>query len=370
MRVHFSYRALVFLVLLGLAIPALFACASSVPTASPSSQVSSPGEPPTVTPIPTPVVAPEIDFPPDPAPAPSADIDATVTAMVAATVAAMPTATTELPVTVVSAADVISAEVSAPGGTPSPSAAPDFVVDNGTPVDGTVLAEAGAREDPSASSDEGGPEVPVPTLSTHEDSGGSTAVSVTGSESEAEPGPNPEPESRPEPAPSPTSPVEPTAVPEPTPVPEPTSTPRLGSRANPVPLGAVGEVRDSRTRWEIGVEDIIPDAWDLIRERNQFNDPPGEGKQFYLLRLSVKNVGEQRKFFVPYVKAVGEAKALGYTTSGDSCGVTPGSNSREVFPGGQFSLNVCWRIFSADLPTLVMYWDEWPTPQAMWFDLR
>ena len=365
MSAYFSYRELVLLLMLGMMAPVFLSCASSVPTETPSSQFSPPSGIPTSTPLPTPVVAPQVGFPPDSAStAPTTDIEATVTAMVAATVAAMPTATPELSETVEPPADATGADVPATGGAPSPSVEQGPVVDISTPVAEAVLSVADVGEDSSAPSNEDVPVAPVTAPSNEEETGDATAASVAGSEPDPDGRPEPEPEREPTPAPSPTPQVEPTARPEPTP------TPRLGSRANPVPLGAAGVVRDSSTRWEISVENITSDAWDLIREENQFNAPPEEGKQFYLLRLSAKNVGEQRRFFVPYVKTVGEARALGYTTSGDSCGVYPGSNSREVFPGGQFSLNVCWEIFSDDLPTLMMYWDEWPTPQTMWFDLR
>ena len=212
-----------------------------------------------------------------------------------------------------------------------------------------------------------------------------TTESGEAPENAGAPDPSAEPEPRPEPllptvaptpaataTPSPTPTPAPTATPSPTatPVPTPTESPRGSTRNNPVPLGQKGIVQDHRTHWEISVVDITPDAWDIIREENSFNEPPGEGKQFYLLRLRVKNVGEQKGFFVDYVKTTGRAERWVYTTSGDSCGVFPGSNSREVFPGGEFELNVCWHIATSDLPTLVMFWDEWPTPNPVWFDLR
>ena len=362
MRLNFSFRTLTFLTVLGLAMPVLLSCGSSVPTESPSSQLASPTRIPTLTPA-----APQAQFPAEPGPVASPDIDATVTAMVSATIAAISTATMELPVTAVPLPDGLDAEAPATDAIPSPSVAQDFSAGGGTPVAEGAFPGADAGENPTDSPADGaGSVVPVPTLAGAGDSG--DAASASGGEPDVDPSQvlPAEPTAPPEPTATPG----PTATPRPTATPEPTPVPRVGSRSNPVPLGSVGVVQDFRTSWEIGVEEITPDAWDLIRETNQFNRPPGEGKQFYLLRLSVKNVGDQEAFFVAYVKATGEAEALGYTIRGDPCGVYPGKNSREVFPGGQFSLNVCWRIFSSDLPTLLMYWDESPTPHRMWFDLR
>ncbi|MDE2843753.1 MAG: hypothetical protein OXN21_10275 [Chloroflexota bacterium] len=116
--------------------------------------------------------------------------------------------------------------------------------------------------------------------------------------------------------------------------------------------------------------EICPDARDIIQKESEFNKPPIEDTQYYMLILRVRNTGEQRAFFLDDVRATGEAVRWGYTTSQDNCGVYPGSNSRELFPGGEFELNVCWHVAKADLPTLKMYWDESPTEYTVWFALK
>ena len=335
---------------------AAVACGTSVPTHEPPSSVGSPTQRPTSTPSVAPeagFAVPEVSKEPEQTP----DIQATVQAMVAATLEAQPTQTSRP----ASTPDLIVTQVP---GTPNPvpqDIAPTAEIQQvQIPTDQPETEESTATEvSPVAP--------PAEDATTNRDGEGQTAAGQTTEGPETPPTP-----ALPSPVPTATAEPQPTAtnVPEPTERPEPTEPPRLGSRSNPIPLGDAGQVQNFRTTWELSVVDITPDAWPIIREENRFNEPPDPGKQFYLLRLRVKNVGEQRAFFVAYVKTTGEAAGLGYTTSGDTCGVYPGSNSREVFPGGQFELNVCWHVATADIPTLLMYWDERPTPGTVWFDLR
>ncbi len=345
--------------LMALLLAAAQACGTSVPTQTPQAFSSSPTpvqqELPTATPraeLTSPIDEPATEEQNLATP----NLEATVQAMVSATVEAM------------------QQQDPTPPATPSPNASENLTTEEtGSPPQDTqtgsdgpaisVITQPGRAPGEATDDSE-----TVPTSEQANTTGAGEAPENAGA-----PEPSVEPERRPEPllptvAPTPAA----TATPSPTatPIPEPTEPPPTGSRNNPVPLGQKGIVQDHRTHWEISVVDITPDAWDIIREENSFNKPPGEGKQFYLLRLRVKNVGEQRGFFVDYVKTTGRAVGWVYTTSGDSCGVFPGSNSREVFPGGEFELNVCWHIATADLPTLVMFWDEWPTPNPVWFDLR
>ncbi|MCY4367222.1 MAG: hypothetical protein OXE17_13510 [Chloroflexi bacterium] len=348
---HFFIRNPGFTVgLTALLLTVASACGTSVPTQSPPAFSSSPTpvqqDLPTATPRAE--LVPLINEPTTAAP----NLEATVQAMVSATVEAM----------------------QQPGPTPRSTPAPNASANL------TTEAAGSPPQDTQTGSD--GPGVSIitqPGSAVGEATDGSEAVltsdqtTPTGVGEAPENARSPEPSVEPAPRPEPLLPTvapTPAATVTPSPAATPTEQPRGSSRNNPVPLGQKGIVQDHQTHWEVSVVDITPDAWDIIREENSFNKPPGEGKQFYLLRLRVKNVGEQRGFFVDYVKTTGRAVGWVYTTSGDSCGVFPGSNSREVFPEGEFELNVCWHIATADLSTLVMFWDEWPTPKPVWFDLR
>ena len=342
---------------------AMTACGTSIPTQDPPASAGLP------TPVPTssPVQPPEVDFAPEGAPPTTTPGPITVEGDVPlATESVPPTATAEPTVTPPSAAIT-------PGPVQAEQEAPE--------PEGETAADQTEAETPSAT----GTPVPTPTAAPEpENTPGATPAGESGEEnvtttgegpenqtSPAEPEPiTPAPAPEPEPQPQPTVTPAPTQPPTATPRPEPTPAPRLGSRVNPIPLGQYGEVRDYRTTWQLSVGDIDPDAWDIIQKENQFNKPPDENKQYYMLTLKVRNIGEQRAFFVDYVKTTGEAVNWGYTTSQDSCGVFPGSNSRELFPGGEFELNVCWHVAKADLPTLMMYWDEAPTDRTVWFALK
>ncbi len=319
------------------------ACGTSVPTQPPP--VSSGSPTPVRQDLPTATPHAQLTPPLDQSGEEAPDLEATVQARVAATVEAMqPPDTTPGATQPVSESQPITTTT-----VPGPESVAGEVTDSPATA---VPGEQAGITDPEAT-----PENPEPFA----------------------PGVDPEP--RPEPAPptvaptpaptaTPTPTPTPTPIPTPTPTPTPTQLPPGSSRDNSIPLGQSGVVQTFRTSWELSVVSITPDAWEIIRERNSFNQPPDEGKQFYLLRLRVKNVGEERAFFVDYVKTTGEAAGWVYTTNGDSCGVIPDDNSREVFPGGEFELNVCWHVATADLPTLIMFWDESPTPNPVWFDLR
>src|SRR3712207_7673073 len=53
------------------------------------------------------------------------------------------------------------------------------------------------------------------------------------------------------------------------------------SFANPVPLGEEAEVGGG---WTLRVVDVVPDATDQVLAANPFNEPPAEGRQFFLVR--------------------------------------------------------------------------------------
>ena len=343
-----------------LLIIAMAACGTSIPTQDPPVSSGFPTSVPTNTPA-----APEVDFAPEEAPPTVTPDPTTVEEDVRPpTDSAPPTATVEptaapTPATVTPVPVQAEQESQEPGPESEPEVAIDQTrietpSDQGTPVPATVVApEPGSAPGPTPAGEEG-----------------AENVTTTGEVPEDQTRPaEPEP-TTPAPEPEPTVTPAPTRPPTPIPTATPTPAPRLGSRINPIPLGAYGEVRDFRTTWQLSVGEIDPDAWDIIQQENQFNEPPDEDKQYYMLTLKVRNAGEQRAFFVDYVKTTGEAVNWGYTTSQDSCGVYPGSNSRELFPGGEFELNVCWHVAKADLPTLKMYWDESPTEYTVWFALK
>ena len=174
-----------------------------------------------------------------------------------------------------------------------------------------------------------------------------------------EPTPTPTPSGTPTPTPSPTPTASPTPTPTASPTPTPTATPMpaIGSRGNPVPLGTSLEVRNSDTdHWEVTVLETTPDAAALVLEENRFNDPPGEGNQFFIAKVRAKYLGpDSTRFGGSFrLKALGDGGVV-YTTFGNRCGVIPDSlPDPELFTNGTIEGNECWEIASTDADSLLM----------------
>ncbi len=130
-----------------------------------------------------------------------------------------------------------------------------------------------------------------------------------------------------------------------------------GSRANPVPAGVTARVGD----WEVTVLSVVPDAGEVVLEENSFNDPPAEGRRFVMVELAATYWGESSESVLwgLSMSAVGES-LVAYGGFEDSCGVIPDDieDSREVFPGGTVTGNVCWAVDDGDAGSLVLIVEE------------
>ena len=177
------------------------------------------------------------------------------------------------------------------------------------------------------------------------------------------------------PTPESTATPTPTATPASTATPTPTPPPALGSRQNPVPLGTTIEIRGEadKDHWEATVLSRIPDATAMVLDENRFNDPPKEGKQFYIVRIRARYLGAaSNEFDGRYrLKAVG-AGGVVYTASGDSCGVIPDRlRNPELFTNGTVEGNQCWQIASTDADSLLVFLEPegWSDEKRTWFSL-
>jgi len=162
-----------------------------------------------------------------------------------------------------------------------------------------------------------------------------------------------------------------------TPVPDiqtPTPAPRSadpGTRENPLPLGTMAGIGGD---WAASVVEVIPDATQLVLEENQFNDPPEEGYQFFIVTIAATYEGETSSSLPAgnTFQVVGES-AVAYSTFAPSCGVIPNDyDSTEVFPGGTIEFNVCFQVRSTDVPSLVMFTEdfiEFDREKRIWFAL-
>ena len=145
-----------------------------------------------------------------------------------------------------------------------------------------------------------------------------------------------------------------------------------GSFGNPVPLGDEADIGGD---WTVTVVDVVPDASDQVMAENQFNDPPAEGRQFFLVTVALTNNSDEPASPLSVVgfSAVGES-AVSYESFEDSCGVVPGELSiSEVFPGGTTEGAICWSVRTEDVESLVMYTDSYVTfdnEDRVYFALR
>ncbi len=145
-----------------------------------------------------------------------------------------------------------------------------------------------------------------------------------------------------------------------------------GNQDSPLPFGEVGRVGD----YEVRVLEVTPDATELVLAENQFNEPPAEGNQFYMVRVEVTYTGSGSgdPGFDLNFQSVGD-RNQGYDISSADCGVVPeqGYEVGELFEGGAAEFNVCWEISSDDAESLVMYVEplfSFEDDQRVWFSLN
>ena len=136
------------------------------------------------------------------------------------------------------------------------------------------------------------------------------------------------------------------AVPTATPAPTATPVPIGYSLDNAVPAGGTLIGSDGT---EILVVGIIPDARQQIAEENQFNDPPAEGNQFYMISVEVVNPPGNEPITVTNLdfKLIGDNRVV-YTAFENRCGLIPDALGdglgTEIFGGGRVQGNICFEI--------------------------
>ena len=137
-------------------------------------------------------------------------------------------------------------------------------------------------------------------------------------------------------------------------IPSPPSTatpiPILGSdRNSAISLGQSAKVGD----WEITVLELYPHSWNAIRQANMFNEPPGNGMQFFMATVKTRFVGPDSasSMFEVNMEALGSRN----TVYREGCGVLPNElPMAELFTGGEETGNVCWEIGDEEAGLLVM----------------
>jgi hypothetical protein len=125
-------------------------------------------------------------------------------------------------------------------------------------------------------------------------------------------------------------------------------------RSTPLPIGASAAVGEG---WTLTVLSATPNATADVLARNRFNSPPQAGKQFFIVRVSLKNEGSQPQnlFRAGQFRLLGDAN-VAYRTFDPTCGVIPDPiSTTDVFPGGTITGNLCWQVPSTEVGSLVLY---------------
>ena len=105
------------------------------------------------------------------------------------------------------------------------------------------------------------------------------------------------------------------------------------------------EVLEGSDGAEIRVLRIVEDARRLVAEENQFNDPPGEGKRFYMISVEVSYPSGSGSYTVSYsdFSIVGENRVV-YGPFDYDCGIIPDELDGELYGGGKILGNICFEI--------------------------
>lgn len=128
----------------------------------------------------------------------------------------------------------------------------------------------------------------------------------------------------------------------------------IGTRDNPIPLGAAAQVGD----WEMTVISVNPDAAELVAAENQFNDAPEAGNVFVMIKLSGSYLGEDSGSIFGNLAY----KILGAdgNTFAESCGVIPNAltDTGETFAGASVDGNLCFSVEQAQLDGALLILEE------------
>jgi hypothetical protein len=165
-----------------------------------------------------------------------------------------------------------------------------------------------------------------------------------------------------------------TFVKRPAPSPPPPA-PAVGTRANPVPLGAATDITFSvsNERWRLRIVSTQPNATAAVMAENQFNDPPAAGNQFFIATVEVTYVSGVQAWN-PGIRVANDLRAVGpsnvvYTTFGSTsrCGVIPDdiSDKGDLLAGASMSGNICWQVPSAEASSLVAFIEREDKPYYM-----
>ncbi|SEE36794.1 hypothetical protein [Jiangella alba] len=121
-----------------------------------------------------------------------------------------------------------------------------------------------------------------------------------------------------------------------TPADEPVAAAPDGSRGSPFPVGTPVGNDD----WEIVVGEPR-EAWEEILDENEFNEPPAEGMEFYIVPVTATYTGSESG--MAWVDLTFQFVGSDSVTYSDYCGVIPNdlADVGELYEGGVAEGNIC-----------------------------
>ena len=136
-----------------------------------------------------------------------------------------------------------------------------------------------------------------------------------------------------------------------------------GSQDFPVPFADTVQIGD----WQIRLDNVLPDAWKLVKAESQYNDPPDPGYQYVMVGVEATWLGTDvgRVGDLDY-KAVGTQEAY----SGGCSYLIPDRLSGEVASGGSVRGNVCWAVKHGEVDSLVLRVQQGWRGEVIWMSLK
>jgi len=137
------------------------------------------------------------------------------------------------------------------------------------------------------------------------------------------------------------------------------SAPAQSSMTQPWPAGTAVKVAGN---WELSIVSVIPDATKSVLAFHSVNKVPEDGYQYFLVTLRFTNVGTEPNEFRPDFRLRLMGSSMVPYDQYYSCGVIPRNVasggwdvlSTRAYPGGAIEGNLCWRVKSSEVASLVL----------------
>jgi hypothetical protein len=152
----------------------------------------------------------------------------------------------------------------------------------------------------------------------------------------------------------------------PTPAPAPRSGP--GSRTQPFPPGAPGDLADG---WQLVVTGVTPDAWTGIHNDFPSTTAPASDQSDYMVRVQATFLGQGTGVFSGMRLALLSGTQSTYDQLHNACGTVPDMVPPNLMtPGGSVRGNVCFIVRATDIDSLVLFDNQSTESDRIYFALK